>query len=95
MFRCSRPGLLTELLEQADIKDVRQVEVTGKGVFESPEHYWEFVTDVVDPIATPLRSTNEATREKAKQAIMEAAKPYQQNGKIIIPFACWVASGRK
>ncbi|MES3005643.1 MAG: methyltransferase domain-containing protein [Patescibacteria group bacterium] len=95
VFRYSRPGLLAELLEQVSIEDVKQVEVTGDSVFESPEHYWEFVIDVVAPIATPLRNADEATREKAKQAIIEASKPYQQNGKVIMHYACWVASGRK
>ncbi len=95
VFRCSRPGLLTELLVQAGMQEVNQIEITGEGVFDSPEHYWKFVTDVVAPVATPLSKTDEATREQAKQAVMEATKSYQKDGKIIFPWACWVASGRK
>ncbi len=95
VFRCSRPLLLTELLEQADMKEIRQLEVTGEVIFDSPEHYWEFVIDVVAPIAIPLSSANEVTREQAKQVVIEATKPYQKDGKVIFPWACWAASGRR
>jgi len=95
VFRCSRAGLLAELLEQADLKEISQVEVTGEGIYDSPEHYWQFVTDIVAPIATPLSKADEATREQAKQAVMEATGPYQKDGKVVFPWACWVASGQK
>ena len=95
VFRCNRPGLLTELLEQADVGEISQVEVTGEAIFDSPDHYWEFVMDVVAPVATPLGNATETVREQAKQAVMEATKPYQKDGKVIFPWACWVASGRK
>ena len=95
VFRCNRPGILTELLEQADVEEISQVEVTGEAIFDSPDHYWEFVMDVVAPVATPLGNATETVREQAKKAVMEATKPYQKDGKVIFPWACWVASGRK
>lgn len=95
VFRCSRPGLLSELLEQAGLKEINQVEVTGEGIYNSPEHYWEFVMDVVAPVATPLSNADDATREQAKQAVIEATKPFQKDGKVVFPYACWVASGQK
>ena len=95
VFRFSRPGLLSELLEQAGLKEISQVEVSGESIYDSPEHYWDFVMDVVAPVATPLSKADQATREQAKQAVIEATKAYQKNGKVIFPWACWVASGRK
>ena len=95
VFRCSQPGLLSELLEQAGLQDINQVEVSGEGIYDSPEHYWEFVMDVVAPVATPLNNADDATREQAKQAVIEATKPFQKDGKVVFPYACWVASGRK
>ena len=95
VFRCSRPGLLSELLGQAGLKEITQVEVSGESVYDSPEHYWEFVIDVVAPVATPLNNVDEVMREQAKQAVMEVTKPYQKDGKVIFPWSCWVASGRK
>lgn len=95
VFRCSQAGLLSELLEQAGFKDINQVEVSGEGIYDSPEHYWEFVMDVVAPVATPLNNVDYATRKQAKQAVIEATKPFQKDGKVVFPYACWVASGRK
>ena len=95
VFRCSRPLLLTELLEKAGMKEINQVEVAGEATYDSPEHYWQFVIDVVAPVATPLSNADETTRKQAKQAVIEATKPYQKDGKVIFPWACWVASGQK
>lgn len=95
VFRYSNPQALTNLLEQADMKEASLSEVTGEGVYDSPEHYWEFVTDVVAPVAMPLSNVDEAVRQQAKQAVIEATRPYQKDGKVIFPWACWVVSGRK
>ncbi|MDP3999827.1 MAG: methyltransferase domain-containing protein [bacterium] len=95
VFRCSQPELLSQFLEQADLKDIRQVEVIGESIFDSPEHYWEFVMDVVAPVATPLSNADDQTRERAKQAVIEATKPFQKDDKVVFPYACWVASGQK
>lgn len=95
VFRCHQPGKLTELLEGAGLRDGIQSEVSGEAVFDSPELYWEFVIDVVAPVATPLSNANESTREQARQAVMEAVKPYMRDSKVIFPWACWVGSGRK
>ncbi|MBA2279041.1 class I SAM-dependent methyltransferase [Candidatus Saccharibacteria bacterium] len=95
VFRCSQPNKLTELLQQAGLNDTQQTEISGQAVFDSPEHYWEFVMDVVAPVATPLSNADAPTREQAKQAVMEASRPYLQDGKVTFPWTCWVASGRK
>lgn len=95
VFRCSQPGVLSELMERAGLKEINQVEVTGEGTYDSAEHYWEFVMDVVAPVATPLSNADNATREQAKQAVIEATKPFQKNGKVVFPYSCWVASGQK
>lgn len=95
VFRCSRPELLSELLEQAGLEEIHQIEVSGAGVYDSPEHYWDFVMDVVAPVATPLSNASEDVREEAKKAVIEATKPFQKDGKVIFPYVCWVASGRK
>ncbi len=95
VFRCSQPNKLVELLQQANLHDTRQTEVSGEVVFDSSEHYWEFINDVVAPVATALGNINEPMREQARQAVMEATQPYQQDGKVIFPWTCWVGSGRK
>ncbi len=83
------------MLQQANLHDTRQTEVSGEVVFDSSEHYWEFINDVVAPVATALGNINEPMREQARQAVMEATQPYQQDGKVIFPWTCWVGSGRK
>lgn len=95
VFRCSQAGLLSGLLDDAGLKNINQIEVSGESIYDSPEHYWEFVMDVVAPVATPLSNADDTTREQARQAVIEATKPFQKDGKLVFPYACWVASGQK
>src|SRR3989344_2672146 len=95
VFRHSAAGKLTEMMVAASLIDVKQSEVTGEMVFDSPEHYWEFVTDVVAPVATPLSAASVAIREQAKQAVLAAASDYSKEGKVVFNWSCWVAAGSK
>ncbi|MBI4948204.1 methyltransferase domain-containing protein [Candidatus Berkelbacteria bacterium] len=95
VFRHNNPGMLVTMMEATGLVDTEQNEVTGEMSFNSPEQYWEFVTDVVAPVATPLSTADTATREQAKQAVLNATSDYSKGGKIVFNWSCWVATGSK
>lgn len=95
LFRHSTAQKLTEMMAAAGSIDVKQDEVTGEMVFDSPEHYWEFVTDVVAPVATPLSAASAVMREKVKQAVLAATSDYSKEGKVVFNWSCWIAAGSK
>lgn len=95
VFRHNNPGMLTAMMETAGLVNAEQDEVTGEMTFNSPEHYWEFVTDVVAPVATPLSAADPATREQAKQAVLAATSDYSKEGKVVFNWSCWIATGSK
>lgn len=95
IFRHSRPGQLTKLLEQANLKDIREMEIAGESFFDSPEEYWQLMIEVAPPIAAQLNDLSEEMRLKVKRAVMEATEPYHKGDKVVLPWASWVASGHK
>lgn len=95
LFRQSNAGKLTAMMTAAGLIKVKQAEVTGEMVFDSPGHYWEFLTDVVAPVATPLSAASAAVRERAKQAVLAAISGYSKEGKVVFSWSCWIATGSK
>ena len=95
IFRQAAPGVLSSLLEQAALRDIKVTEVTGEATFESPEAYWEFITDVVAPIATALKGIDAAQREAVKRAVLEAASKSARGTDIRLGWSALVASATK
>lgn len=95
VFRCSQAGTLTSFLKEAGLQNIEEKEITGEIYFDSPEHYWEFVNDVVAPVATALSKVDQETKERIKQEICQAVKSNEINGKILFTWSTWVASGTK
>lgn len=94
VFRHARPSVLAELLGNAGLHDIETAEVQGQVTFESPEHYWEFVTDVMAPVAVALSQVDRETYERVKAAVMAAAASREAGSKISFEWSSWVTAGR-
>ncbi len=95
VFRCATPGTLSALLQQAGLRSVKEVEVTGKVIFDSPQHYWEFITDVVAPVANALAKVDQAKREEVRRAVIDAIETDYGRSTVSLGWSSWVASGVK
>jgi len=95
IFRCADYGTLSSLLNQAGLHNVGQVEVSGEIAFDSAEHYWEFITDVVAPIATALNNVGPEERQRVKDAVIKAAEEREQGNVVSFGWSAWVGSGEK
>lgn len=94
-FRHGSPGALRGLVELASLKDIKETEVKGELVFDSPDQYWEFMTDVAAPIAMALQDADSTMRQAAKEATALATQPYRRNSSIVFEWNCRVVSGTK
>lgn len=95
VFRFGNPGSLTSLFQQAGLREVSELRVAGEMNYDSPDHYWEMMTDVAAPIATALNQTDVATRASVKQAVIEDIQLKNSNGRLTMPWTAWVAVGVK
>ena len=94
-FRCSASGTLSTLLKQGGFHSINEVDVSGEVVFDSPSHYWEFVTEVLSAVATPMAKVDGDQRELVKRAVVDAIQTYEKQSKISLPWTSWIASGVK
>ncbi len=93
IFRYAKYGSLSSLFQQSGLKNIKEIEVKGELVFDSPEHYWEYTMDVIAPVAIALKKLDDSTREQIKQAVLKKAKDFENSGHIIFPWSAWVAFG--
>jgi len=96
IFRHSAPGVLQQIFKDTNLKNIKDEEVTGNLAFDSSESYWEFVNDVVAPVAIALSQADENIRQKAKENILKECEHFKRaDGKIIFPWSTWVCSAVK
>jgi ubiquinone/menaquinone biosynthesis C-methylase UbiE len=95
MFRCAKPGLMTDLFKQAGLKNVSEKEVTGKLNSKTPSLYWDNMTEVGAPIVAALSKADLPTQEKIKREVFEALNQKYPAGGVIIDSSALIISGEK
>lgn len=94
-FRCGTPGTLTQLFQNAGLKDVEERELKGQVTFDSPSHYWDVMTAVAPPLVQALSSADDTKRQEIQQAVFAAAKQYERDGTIVFDWSSWITVGMK
>lgn len=95
IFRFSNPGALEAMFNQVGLRTVNQAEVKGELSFDSSEKYWEFIIDVIAPIATAIGKAPQNQQEEVKRAVMQSASKRSKDGKISFGWSAWVICGTK
>ncbi len=95
VFRHSQSGVLEEMLRGAGLHDIKKKEVQGHIVFDTPEHYWEFVTDVIAPVAMALSQVDEETYEQGRATVTAAAASRRKGNRISFEWSAWVVTGTR
>ena len=95
MFRCSQPGLMKELFENAGFKNVKEEAVWGKVDFGTIENYWLNRTEISESIVNALSKLDEATRKKIKDELHAACDSKLVNGRLILNHASLIISAEK
>lgn len=62
IFRCAEPNSLPNIMTEAGLRDVGKIEVRGGFVADSPEQYWNFMTEVAAPVAGALSGADDTVR---------------------------------
>ncbi len=94
-FRHGSPGALPRLVELAGLKGIKETEVKGEVVFDSPDQYWGFMTDVAAPIATALERADDDKRQAAKEATILSTQSYRRGDTVAFGWSCRVVSAVK
>lgn len=93
IFRCSQPGCMAELFRNAGLKNVREKEVTGQLHCESPETYWNFITETSSPVA--FFKADEMLKHEIKEEVLGNLQARYGNGNISFDSTAIIISGEK
>jgi ubiquinone/menaquinone biosynthesis C-methylase UbiE len=82
MFRCAEPGMISAALTAAGLHDVAEWDVPIQLVTDSPQQYWQLVTDCTAPVVAVLSQVDEPTRSRIAAAAVARAREHAVDGKV-------------
>lgn len=95
IFRCAKDGLISDIFLQAGLKNISQVEVSGKLNCKTTDAYWGMQTEVAAPIVAALANASDDMREKIKYETYAIVNERYPDGNIIIDSSALVIYGEK
>ena len=75
MFRCAAPGAVNALYEAAGLHDVAEWDVDVELVTQTPDEYWQMISEHVSLAVAALQQVDEAARERIRtRAVAEVER---------------------
>ncbi|MBT2534914.1 class I SAM-dependent methyltransferase [Arthrobacter sp. ISL-69] len=93
LFRCAAPGLMLKSFVDAGLTDVSEETLSVDMVQESPERFWEFMTDVAAAAVSGLAQADSGTRDLIRTQVLEAARTHERDGAIRLSSTATIVVG--
>jgi SAM-dependent methyltransferase len=85
MFRCAARGTTTGVFERAGLRDVEEWDVPTALVTESPEQYWQLLTELTAPVVDALDRVDASARKRIADTVIAEAGAYTSGGVVRLP----------
>ncbi|MGE0387518.1 MAG: class I SAM-dependent methyltransferase [Gammaproteobacteria bacterium] len=95
LFRCANPGHMRAVFEAAGLRDIAEEEVSADMHHDTPEGYWDFMTDIAAPVVAGLAKADDATRERIRAEVLELSRRSISNGAVRLRSTATVIVGRR
>lgn len=95
LFRCATPGSLREVFARAGLSDLTEEDVSCDLVHDSPEAYWQFMTDVAAPVVSGLARADEPTRDAIRDEVLGLARDHLRHGQVHLRSTATVVCGTR
>ncbi|OJW97918.1 methyltransferase domain-containing protein [Thiobacillus sp. 65-1402] len=95
LFRCASPGYMRALFAEAGLRDIVEEEVSCDMVIDTPERYWEFMTDIAAPVVAGLARADADARERIRAEVLGLASQFLRDGVVRMPSAGTVVVGTR
>lgn len=82
LFRCAPGGTMRAAFVEAGLRDIDEEEVSTFMVHETPEQYWQFMTEIAAPVVAGLAKADAATRERIRTEVLEVARRSMRDGTV-------------
>ena len=95
IFRCAQPGLTSQLLHEADLKEVTENNLTGFAAFESAEQYWDVMSDVAGPLMQALEKAPREIINEVREVVVAEVGNHAYDSRILTPWEAIIVTGAK
>jgi ubiquinone/menaquinone biosynthesis C-methylase UbiE len=95
LFRCAAPGYMRDAFAAAGLRDVTEEEVESEMVHDSPEQYWQFMTDVAAPVVAGLGKADEAAKGRIRTAVLDLAREASRDGAVRLRSTATIVVGTR
>ena len=85
MFRCAVPGCVSALYDAAGMRDVAEWDVEVALVTDSPEQYWEMISEHVSLAVAALRNVDVSARERIRARAIADVGAFEKGGHVRVP----------
>lgn len=82
LFRCAPAGLMKQLFAEAGLYDITEETISCDMVHDTPQQYWEFMTDLAAPVVAGLAKADKTTREQIHTEVLDMARQFQRDGVV-------------
>jgi ubiquinone/menaquinone biosynthesis C-methylase UbiE len=95
MYRCAAPGMISAELRSAGLRQVREWDVPIVLAPESPQQYWQLVTECTAPVVAVLSQVDEETRRRIAAVAIDKASSYAGPNGLHLPGTARCIAGQK
>lgn len=95
LFRCATPDLMASAYRKAGLKNIVEKEVVGEAEFQTPEQYWNFMTEIAAPVVAGLAKADDRTRDVIRQTVLELTRKTSQDGNVKFRWSALAICGEK
>ena len=95
LFRCAPTGFMSKVFAEAGLRDIAEEEVSCDMVHDTPQRYWEFMTDVAAPVVDGLAQADEAAREQIRAEVLDLARQSLRDGAVQMRSTATVIVGTR
>jgi SAM-dependent methyltransferase len=85
MFRCAAPGSVSARYEDAGLCDIVEWDVDVELVTDSPEQYWDMISEHVSLAVVALQQVDEPARRRIRELAIANVRAFETNGKVRVP----------
>ncbi|MGY2744905.1 methyltransferase domain-containing protein [Arthrobacter sp. UYCu723] len=95
LFRCAAQGFMTRMFKDAGLIDVTERMVSTDLVHESPETYWEFMTDIATTVSMRLAKADKVSQALIRSEVFQMLGRYEHNGAIRLRSTATIVAGTR
>lgn len=95
LFRCAAQGFMSRVFSQGGLLEVSERKVSTDMMPESPEIYWEFMTDIAAPVVVGLAKADKEARELIRAEVFQLLGRYEHDGALRLRSTATIAAGTR